>query len=213
MAFHEIRFPTDISLEAEVELRRRTDIVALASGFEERNTPWAQSRRRYNAGYGLKSLDDIDAVIAFFEARQGPLHGFRWRDPFDYKSSAPSAPVTPLDQPIGGGDGVQDSFQLTKTYQSGAEFQIRTIKKPAAGAVRIAVNGLEKTEGVDFTLDAITGIVTFQAGAIPGSGAAITAGFEFDTPVRFDTEELSFNRAAFLAGDAPNVPLIELRLP
>ncbi|GAB4539838.1 MAG: DUF2460 domain-containing protein [Parvularculaceae bacterium] len=213
MAFHEVQFPSDISLGAEASIQRRTDIIALASGFEERNTPWAQSRRRYNAGYGVKSLDDIDAVIAFFEARQGPLHGFRWRDPFDFKSSAPSAAVTPLDQQIGTGDGATAAFQLAKTYQSGAETQARVIKKPVSGSVRIAIDGVEAADGVDFTVDATTGVVTFQSGAIPAGGAAVTAGYEFDTPVRFDTQELSFSRAAFLAGDAPNIPLIEIRLP
>ncbi len=85
--------------------RRRTDIVTLASGREQRNARWAHSRRRYDAGYGVKTLDALSAVVAFFEERRGRLHGFRWRDRLDHASAAGSAAVTPLDQAIGTGDG------------------------------------------------------------------------------------------------------------
>jgi Conserved hypothetical protein 2217 (DUF2460) len=57
------------------------------SGAEERNSRWADSKRSYNAGYGIKSVDDLHAVIAFFEERRGRLHGFRWKDWSDYKSA------------------------------------------------------------------------------------------------------------------------------
>ena len=80
MSFHDVRFPTSVSFGALGGPRRRTDIVTLSNGFEERNTPWAHARRRYDAGLGMRSLADIEAVIAFFAARQGQLFGFRWRD-------------------------------------------------------------------------------------------------------------------------------------
>ena len=91
MAFHDIRFPANLSFGSVGGPERRTEIVTLANGFEERNTPWAHSRRRYDAGLGLRSLDDVETLIAFFEARGGQLHGFRWKDWSDYKSCAPSA--------------------------------------------------------------------------------------------------------------------------
>ena len=115
MAFHEVRFPASLSLGAVGGPERRTQIVSLASGHEERNTPWAHSRRRYDAGLGLRTLDDIETVIAFFEARQGQLHGFRWKDWADFKSGAASKPVSHLDQVIGVGDGVTTTFQLVKS--------------------------------------------------------------------------------------------------
>jgi len=119
MAFHEILFPTSIALGATGGPERRTEIVQLGSGFEERNALWAQSRRRWNAGLGVKTLDDLHAVIAFFEARMGRLHGFRFRDRSDWKSCAPGSAHQPTDQVIGTGDGLTVSFQLKKTYSSG----------------------------------------------------------------------------------------------
>jgi len=114
MSFHDTRFPTGISRAASGGPERRTDVVALGSGAEERNARWADSRHSYNAGYGVKSLNDLHAVIAFFEERRGRLHGFRWRDPTDWKSCPPEAAPTALDQDIGLGDGLSVLFQLSK---------------------------------------------------------------------------------------------------
>lgn len=209
MAFHEVRFPAGISLGASGGPERRTEIVTLASGFEERNSPWADSRRRYNAGYGVRSLADIHAVIAFFEARSGRLHGFRFKDFSDWQSAAPGSQITPFDQNLGAGNGALSGFQLRKTYMSGSQTYMRTIRKPVAGSVRVALNGVEQSAG-QFTVDAATGLVTFSAA--PGAGVSISAGFAFDVPVRFDSDFLEINHAAFNAGQIPNIPLVELRL-
>ncbi|GGL62252.1 DUF2460 domain-containing protein [Wenxinia marina] len=209
MAFHEVRFPANLSFGSVGGPERRTEIVALASGHEERNSPWAQSRRRYDAGLGLRSLDDVEALIAFFEARAGQLHGFRWKDWADYKSALPTREVTPFDQEIGTGDEVTERYQLVKRYASGGYEHIRAIHKPVAGSVVVAVEGDELQEGVDFTVDPETGIVTFLE--VPAVGATITAGFEFDVPVRFDTDRIAVSVASFRAGDVPNVPIVEVR--
>ncbi|MDZ4380472.1 MAG: DUF2460 domain-containing protein [Parvibaculum sp.] len=210
MAFHEIRFPLEIALGASGGPERRTEIVTLGSGREERNSPWAMSRRRFNAGFGLKKLDDIHEAIAFFEARHGRLHGFRWRDRADWKSGSPGAPVTPLDQALGEGDGARREFQLVKTYVSGEASYAREIVKPVVGSLRVAVAGEAMEEGTDFSADHATGVVTFAVA--PGEGAAVTAGFEFDVPVRFDTDFLDVNLAAFEAGSVPDIPVVEIRL-
>jgi uncharacterized protein (TIGR02217 family) len=206
MSFDDIRFPAAISRGATGGPERRTEIVALASGAEERNSRWAHSRRRYEAGFGVKSLADLAAVIAFFEERRGRLHGFRWKDHADYKSSANGASVSPLDQRIGTGDGA--AFQLVKRYGSGLRDYLRVIGKPVAATVRLAVDGVETGF---FTVDAATGVVTFAPGHAPPPGAHITAGFEFDVPVRFDTDRLAVNLAHFEAGDIPHIPVIEVR--
>lgn len=210
-AFHEVRFPLAIALGATGGPERRTEIVTLASGREERNARWADSRRRYNAGTGIRSLRDIATLLAFFEERRGRLYGFRWRDRADWKSCATDAGPAATDQAIGTGDGVTTIFQLVKTYGAGAESYARTIAKPVAGSVRVAVGGVEATVGVDFTLDDTTGMVTFLPGAIPAPGAALTAGYEFDVPARFDADRLDINLAAFEAGEAPNIPILEIR--
>jgi uncharacterized protein (TIGR02217 family) len=212
MSFHETRFPTAISRASSGGPERRTDVVVLGSGAEERNARWADSRRSYNAGWGVKSLDDLAAVIAFFEERRGRLIGFRWRDPTDWKSCAPEGTPSALDQAIGTGDGTTAAFQLVKTY--GATFNpwIREIRKPVAGSVLIAVAGIVQTPATAYTVDAATGLVTFQPGHVPAADAAITAGFEFDVPVRFDTDRLEIDLQGFRHGAIPSIPIVEIRV-
>jgi len=212
MNFHDIRFPTDISRSAQGGPERRTDVVVLGSGFEERNSRWADSRRSYNAGYGIKSLDQLYAVVAFFEERRGRLYGFRWRDHTDWKSLAPSTDPDTGDQVIGTGDAVIADFQLSKTYGQAFAPWTRLVTKPVAGSVRISVAGTEKIDGTDFSVDAGSGVVTFMPGKIPASGAEVRAGFEFDVPVRFDTDKLEINLSGFQHGAIPQIPIIEVRL-
>jgi uncharacterized protein (TIGR02217 family) len=210
-AFHEVLFPLDIALRSAGGPERRTDIVALGSGREERNARWAHSRRRYDAGYGVKTLDALSSVVAFFEERRGRLHGFRWRDRLDQSSAAAGASVSPLDQVIGTGDGVKTTFQLAKTYGSIYAPYLRPVTKPVPASVRVAVAAAEVTQGVAFTCDTTTGVVTFLSGHIPAVGAAVTAGFHFDVPVRFDTDYLEVDLSAFAAGHIPKIPLVEIK--
>jgi uncharacterized protein (TIGR02217 family) len=212
MAFHDVRFPTAISRGCQGGPERRTDVVVLGSGFEERNSRWADSRRTYNAGYGVKALNDLHTVITFFEERRGRLHAFRWKDPSDYKSCPPDIATTALDQVLGTGTGALATFQLKKTYGSAFAPWTRDIKKPVAGTVKLAVAGVIKTLGTQFTVDPSSGVVTFLAGSIPANGASVTAGFEFDVPVRFDTDKLEVNVSGFHHGAIPNIPIVEVRL-
>jgi uncharacterized protein (TIGR02217 family) len=209
-AFHEVLFPLDIALKSSGGPQRRTDVVTLGSGREERNARWAHSRRRYDAGYGVKTHQALSQVIEFFEERRGRLHGFRWRDRLDHSSAVPGASVTALDQVIGTGDGVAASFTLAKTYGGAHAPYRRRIEKPVAGSVRIAVAGVEQA-GEVFTVDSATGIVTFLSGHIPSTGQGVTAGFLFDVPVRFDTDYLEVDLSAFAAGAIPKIPLIEIK--
>ena len=210
MNFHEVRFPASLSFGSIGGPERRTDVVTLANGYEERNTPWAHSRRRYDAGLGMRSLDDIDTLISFFEARQGQMYGFRWKDWSDYKSGKASANVDFSDQTLATGDGSATDFQLVKTYVSGPHSYARPITKPMAGTVRVAVDGVELAETTDFTVNTTNGLVTFVSA--PAAASAITAGFEFDVPVRFDSDHIHTSIASFQAGDAPNVPVVEVRV-
>ena len=210
MAFHEVRFPANLSFGSVGGPERRTEVVALTNGFEERNTPWAEARRRYDAGVSLRSLDDIEDLIAFFEARQGQLHAFRWKDWADFKSCRASQVVGFQDQLIGVGDGARLSFQLAKTYASGPASQVRRITKPVAGTVRVGLQGDEQAVGLHFDVNWATGILTFASP--PALGEQVTAGFEFDVPVRFDTDRIQVSVASFQAGEVPNVPVVEVRL-
>ena len=212
MSFHEVRFPTDISRRSSGGPQRRTDVVVLGSGFEERNARWADSRRTFNAGYGVKSLNDLNAVVAFFEERRGRLYGFRWRDRLDWQSCPPEDTTSALDQIIGVGDGASDVFQLVKTYGAAHAPWSREIKKPVQGTVLIALADVAQTAGADFTVDSSNGQITFAAGNIPGSGVNITAGYAFDVPVRFDADSIEVNLDGFRHGAVPNIPIVEVRL-
>jgi uncharacterized protein (TIGR02217 family) len=209
MSFHEVRFPDAIGRGARGGPERRTQVVELASGAEERNASWAHSRRRYDVAYGIRRADDLAAVVAFFEARNGRLHGFRFKDWADYRSCLPSQVTSPLDQILGSGDGVATAFQLVKHYVSGAQSWTRTIAKPVAGSVRVALDGVELAPEDGWTLDAATGIVTFAAA--PEAGVAITAGFEFDVPVRFDSDRLEVTLDLERLGSIASIPLVEIR--
>ena len=207
MAFHEVRFPDNISRGARGGPERRTQIVELASGAEERNASWTNSRRRYDVAYGIRRADDLAAVVAFFEARNGRLHGFRFKDWADFKSCLPSQTPSPTNQPIGTGNGAATLFQLTKRYTSGAQSWSRAITKPVAGTVTIALDGTPQASG--WSVSTATGLITFTTA--PAAGMAITAGFEFDIPVRFDTDVLDVTLDLERLGSINSIPLVELR--
>ena len=207
MAFHEVRFPDNISRGARGGPERRTQIVELASGDEERNASWANSRRRYDVAYGIRRADDLASVVAFFEARNGRLHGFRFKDWGDHKSCLPSGTPSPTDQSIGTGNGATTAFQLAKRYASGSQTWVRTIAKPVAGSVAVAMNGTPQASG--WSVDTTTGVITFTTA--PGSGVAVTAGFEFDVPVRFDTDVHDVTLDLERLGSITSIPLLEIR--
>lgn len=207
MAFHEVRFPDNISRGARGGPERRTQIVELASGDEERNASWANSRRRYDVAYGIRRADDLAVVVAFFEARNGRLHGFRYKDWADYKSALPSQAITATDQQIGTGTGSLQTFQLAKRYTSGAQTWVRTVAKPVAGTVRVALGMVEQMSG--WTVDTTTGVVTFTTA--PPAGVIVRAGFEFDVPVRFDSDTLDVILDFERLGSITSIPLLEIR--
>ncbi|MEP9348702.1 DUF2460 domain-containing protein [Xanthobacter sp. KR7-225] len=208
--FHEVLFPIEVALGASGGPERVTQVVTTATGREERNTRQADSRRRWDAGYGVRTLAALSQVVAFFEERRGRLHGFRWRDRLDHSSGPPGCAPTPLDQRIGTGTGVRRDFALSKTYGLLHAPYARPIAKPVAGSVRVAVDGMEAPPAA-FAADLASGLITFAADAAPADGAAVTAGFLFDVPVRFDTDFLEVNLSAFAAGDIPRIPVIEIR--
>ena len=203
-AFHDVRFPVAVAFGATGGPERRTEIVALGSGHERRSQRWSRARRRYDAGAGLRSLDDLHAVVAFFEARRGPLHSFRYHDPVDGRSCAPLSEPSATDQRLGEGDGATREFALVKRYGEGADAEVRAITRPVEGSILVAVDGAPAGAAVDHA----TGTVTL--GEPAPAGAAVTAGFLFDVPVRFDTDRLVVALAAFSAGEVPSVPLVEV---
>jgi uncharacterized protein (TIGR02217 family) len=138
------------------------------------------------------------------------LYGFRFKDRLDFRSTANGATPTANDQNLGVGNGVQKYFFLSKKYGTGASAYLRPIVKPVVGSVKVAVAGITKIEGPHFTVDHTIGRIYFLPGQIPALNQIITTGFEFDVPVRFDTDRLDVDMASFEAGEIPSIPLIEI---
>jgi len=201
-AFEDVSFPLALGREVAVEPAFRTAIVATASGAEQRNAEWADARLSFDAGPGVRSEADLQELIAFFRARRGAAIGFRLRDPFDDSSNGMTGTPQAGDQLLGEGDGAQTAFPLLKHYGG----QVRRITRPVAGSVLVAVNGVAMAGGWSLSAN---GVVEFEDA--PADGAEVRAGYRFDVPVRFAEDRLSLNRATFLAGEAPSVPLIEIR--
>jgi uncharacterized protein (TIGR02217 family) len=204
-AFHEVRLPLALAIGAYGGPERRVDVVRLASGAESRNARWAGSRRRWEVGGAVMRTDVAHDLVAFFEARRGRMHGFRFRDPVDWKSCSPLAVVAAADQPLGAGDGESTTFQLMKRYESGGEWVERAIAKPIEDTVVVAIDG-EQTAAFD--VDPTTGIVTFDIA--PADGVLLTAGFAFDVPVRFDADRLDIALAGHDAVRVMRTPLVEI---
>jgi uncharacterized protein (TIGR02217 family) len=205
--FHDISFPLRLARGAVGGPERRTDVIDLADGREARNTAYYGSRRRWEVGSAVRSLDDLSEIIAFFEARRGRLFGFRFRDPADHKSSKPSQTPTPEDQLIGTGDGQERTFQLSKTYSDHAGSFTRVITRPVEGSVRVSISGQESPSD-SFIVDTQTGLITLATA--PPDGAIVRAGFVFDTPARFDTDRLDVSIDAFEAGRIVSIGLVEV---
>ena len=208
MAFHEVRLPDLIGRGLVSGPSRRVQIKSVGSGNEGRAVTWADSRRQYDLSYGVRRADDLAAIVGFFEARNGPLYGFRLKDWADYRSGPPGTVPTATDQVIGTGDGASDEFQLVKAYGPAAIGYTRTIDKPVSDTVVIALDGVEQASG--WTVDVTTGLVTFDTA--PAEDVEITAGFEFDVPVRFAQDELDLELDIERLGSIPAIPLVEIRL-
>lgn len=193
MSFVEVQFPTDISYGASGGPIFMTDVVATVSGHEQRNSKWSQSRAKYNVASGIKTEAQWQALIAFFRARRGMAVGFRFKDWSDYK--AENQPLKSL----GGNE-----YQLVKQYVSGAAVYEREISKPVTGTVKLYEDSILQASG--WSIDTATGIITTSLSGM------LSADFEFDVPVRFDTDEMSISMDSFDAGNWGSIPLIEVRV-
>lgn len=200
-AFDDVAYPLALGRDAAVTPEFSTTVATTTSGHEFRNALWSDARMRYDVGPGIRSEAELGELIAFFRARYGPARGFRMRDPFDHSSNAMTGSPGPLDQLLGTGDGLSDRFRLVKWYGE----QRRVITRPEKATIRLSVGGVESD---DWTLEPGGWIVLATA---PAADSEVRAGFHFDVPVRFAEDRLDVSGLSFAAGEAPSVPLIEIR--
>ena len=197
MTFHEVRFPDDIAYGASGGPAYSTSVVATASGYEQRNMNWSAARGSWDVSSGLKKPSQLDLLIAFFRSRKGKAYGFRFKDWTDYKATG---------QLLGTGDGTNKAFQLVKIYASGAGSETRTITKPVLGTVKPYLAGVLQSSG--WSINTVTGVLTFSTA--PAQGVAVTADFEFDVPVRFDTDSMEATIENFNINEWPSIPIVEI---
>ncbi len=204
--FHDVSLPMKFALGAAGGPEWKTQITQLASGHEFRNGLWSGSRRRWDVGGGVQSQQDLETLTAFFEARQGRLHSFRFRDVTDWKSCQLENEISSSDQVLGEGDGIATRFALVKRYQSGANSVSRLISKPDVSSILLRVGGNELITGWHFD-ELNADIVLDQP---PANGELIQTGFEFDLHARFDTDMLAVSLDHINAGRVVSAPIIEL---
>lgn len=209
-SFHNVRFPPAISLGAVGGPERKVDIVRLRNGAEYRNVHCRHSKRVYEAGSGIKTKDELFEILSFFEARGGSEYGFLWKDWLDFSSGYPSHDIGAEDEILGVGDNETTIFPLVKHYRSGDGDYLRPIRKPVLSTLLVAIDGTERVEGMHYSFDDALGSIVFQDPVT--SGATVTAGFEFDVPVRFDCEKLDISLSHFDAGEVLHIPLVEVLL-
>lgn len=200
--FSEERLPLPISLASSGGPTWQTQVIRMDSGHEQRNRVWAEDLGQWDIGSFVKTEEDVRTILAFFHAMQGRLVGFRFQDPKDAQLVA---------QTLGTGNGVQATFQLVKTYGSGPAAYTKTLTKPVPGTVLITVGGTPAVEGVAWTVDTTTGVVTFLPGHLPPMGQAVVASCTFDKPVRFDVDVLSLTYDDLVYGTL-RLPLMEIRV-
>lgn len=205
-AFDDVLYPFALGRDATVVPEFSTSVSATASGFERRNSLWSNARLRFDVGPGVRSEAELGELIAFYRARRGPARGFRLRDPSDFSSNAMTGTPTPLDQLIGTGDGLRTDFPLVKRYGDGDDAQLRRITRPNLGTIHVSVDG---TPQVGNWAPGDGGTIVFDEA--PEAGAEIRAGFLFDVPARFAEDRLEVSGSAFAAGEAPSVPIVEIR--
>ena len=205
-AFDDIPYPLALGRDATITPEFSTSVAVTASGYERRNSLWSNARLRFDVGPGIRSEAELGVLIAFFRARRGAARGFRLRDPSDFSSKNMVETPTANDQLLGTGNGIASEFPLLKRYGDGDAVQLRRITRPRGDTLLISVGGTAVTSGWSLLPG---GIVSFTAP--PASGAAVRAGFLFDVPVRFADDRLEVAGAAFAAGEAPSVPVIEIR--
>lgn len=203
--FDDVSYPLALGRDAMVTPEFSTSVSVTASGFERRSSLWSNARLRFDVGPGIRSEAELGELIAFFRARRGAARGFRLRDPSDFSSNGMTSTPTAADQLLGAGDGARSSFALVKRYGDGDAAQLRRITRPLAASVLVSIDGAPAS---GWTLEP-GGVVVFATP--PAAGTEVRAGFLFDVPVRFAEDRLEVSGAAFAAGEAPSVPVIELR--
>lgn len=215
MAFEEVELSDFLAYGSRGGPGHRTEIIQTDSGYEERISRWATPLRRYDVSKAVDTKADMDALRDFVLALGGSAVGFRFKDFHDFSTTPDGrddVAITNTDQELGTGDGSKVDFQLVKEYTLGTITRTRNLVKIASSTVTVAVDGSAQTEGVDYTVNYNTGIITFVSA--PAASLLVTAGCEFFVPVRFgEGVDQLFDpaRTSFDVAEIGTIELVEIR--
>ena len=181
MSFHNVSLPPTIQYGSIFGFGFATIIQNTASGHEYRLARQSKARHRYRPLKQLQTTEEAIELKEFILARRGSLHSFRLKDWQDYTTNADGTTApTNVDIYLGTGDGTAKTFQLAKVYDAAGDAPYtRAITLPVAGTTVVA---LDTASTSAFTVSTL-GVVTFTTA--PLNGEVVTAGCEFDVPVRF----------------------------
>lgn len=222
MGFHDVRLNdvTEVDFGTRSAPNFSVSVIVNDAGHEERVARWTDPKREYEADFGRRKRYQLYSVIEFYIARQGPTHSFRFKDWADYAttstgnthlgdSSGTVQAVTNADVVLGTGDGTETQFQMFKEYVSGSITRTRNLYKLVSGTVLVAVAGVAQTEGSDYTVNYVTGVITFTSA--PAVAADVTAGCEFDVEVRFGEDTNLDTTLDNFATASTAISLVEIR--
>lgn len=191
-SFSEERFPTNISYGISGGPCFKTDVVTTNSGHEYRNICHIHPRYKYQLASAIKTEDQLSQIVSFFRAMLGKAIAFRFKDWLDYKGEFEWE-----------SDGEQYTFQLYKIYETGSLKTQRKITKPVEGTV--SIDNIER-----FAVNYTTGEVTLKEPL--EKGTKIKVKFEFDVPVRFDSDTIVTTMQNYGVQLVEDISLIEVYL-
>lgn len=187
LSFAEERLELGYDYGAVGGMNFSNEIIKMADdSIEQRNAVLHLPRGRWQLGdrtiaeSAADNLAQVTYLRQFHLERVGSFQGFRFRDWSDFRGE---------DEDIATGDGIKSQFQLVKVYKVLGSWSYRPIQKPVPGSVEIYLNQIPDTE--NWTIDYSSGVISRLA-SVP-LGARITADFEFDIPVWFESDQISFN--------------------
>lgn len=160
--------------------------VTTSGGSEYRSLVHPYPVRTFDISYMLDDARLWGELVNVYMRAHGTYAGFRARCFDEWSSKDARGTPTALDQPTL--VLAATTRQLVKQYGTdktagSSGYPYRKIRKPVAGTVLVAKNGTPLAGGA-FTVDTTTGIITVAGALITDT---ITAGFQFDFPVRFAT--------------------------
>lgn len=202
--FHNVRFPTDIAPGTQGGPMFSTRITATDGGGETRVQMWSSDRKRYTVGHEGDAVTG-QAIVNFFYARRGRTYSFKLKDWSDYKATHEVMAYL-------GNSGSNALFQMQKTYPDAVLPYVRRILKPSPDAPVTVRNEAFMSPVLitsGFTIDYDTGVITIIGGS-SNHGDGFSASFEFDIPMRFDTDQLEFTQNSPWHRILVPVPIVEV---